>query len=234
MMNSRIRSTRIIGHAINQSEKPPSVWIQASTATIYSHRFDANNDEFAGIIGGNEPDVPAYWKFSIDIAQNWEKTLQDADTPHTRKIAIRSAMIMSPDKNGIFDSFLNLVRLRLGGNVAGGRQYISWVHEFDFVRAIEFLIATNELDGAVNIAAPNPVTQREFMKTLRDACGIRIGLPAARWMAKIGAFFLRTDTELLLKSRRVVSTRLQQSDFIFHFPTWPEAAAELVNRHRTA
>lgn len=233
MMNSRIHSTRVVGEAIRQSKQPPKVWLQASTATIYAHRFDADNDEASGIIGGSELNVPGYWKFSIDIAQAWEKTLDDADTPHTRKVAMRSAMVMSPDKNGIFDSLLRLVRWKLGGAVAGGQQYISWVHERDFVRAIEFLIEHQALSGAVNIAAPNPLNQKEFMKVLRDAWGVKIGLPATKWMAEIGAFFLRTDTELIFKSRRVVSGRLQKTGFTFEFQNWPQAAKELLNRWRS-
>ncbi len=233
MMNSRVDSARVVGQAISQSKNPPKVWLQASTATIYANRFDADNDETEGIIGGSEPSVPGYWKYSIDIAQAWEQTLQEANTPQTRKIAMRSAMIMSPDKNGIFDTLVRLVRRRLGGAVAGGKQYISWVHEHDFVRAVEFLIERVDLNGAVNIAAPNPLTQKEFMKILRNSCGVRIGLPATKWMAEIGAFFLRTDTELLFKSRRVVSGRLQRAGFSFELKNWHKAAEDLVNRWRS-
>ncbi|MGH9876671.1 MAG: TIGR01777 family oxidoreductase [Nitrososphaerales archaeon] len=232
MMNSRVDSTRVVGQAISQSKNPPRVWLQASTATIYAHRFDADNDEADGIIGGREPRVPGYWKYSIDIAQAWEQAMHEANTPHTRKIAMRSAMIMSPDENGIFDSLLRLVRWRLGGTVASGNQYISWVHEHDFVRAVEFLIAKDDISGAVNIAAPNPMAQKDFMKVLRNAWGVKIGLPATKLMAEIGAFFLRTDTELLFKSRRVISGKLQKAGFSFEFPKWPEAAKELVNRWR--
>jgi uncharacterized protein (TIGR01777 family) len=230
MMRSRVDSTRAVGEAIERAARPPRLWLQMSTATIYAHRFDAANDEATGVIGGSEPDAPAYWKFSIDIAQAWERALDEARAPSTRKVALRAAMVMSPDRGGIFDVLLRLVRFGLGGAVAGGKQYVSWIHEADFVRAIDFLIAREDLEGAINLAAPEPLPQRDFMAALRAASGTRIGLPAAKWMAEIGAFFLRTDTELLLKSRRVVPGRLTTAGFTFDFPTWPAAARDLVRR----
>lgn len=234
MLDSRVESTRVVGEAIASAAKPPAVWLQMSTATIYAHRFDAPNDEATGVIGGDEPDVPAYWKRSIDIALAWERALAEADTPHTRKVALRTSMVMSPDRDGVLDVLLGLVRLGLGGAIAGGRQYVSWIHEHDFVRACEFLIAHEELDGAVNVCAPEPVTQREHMAGLRAALGIGIGLPATKWMAELGALVLRTDTELLLKSRRVIPTRLREAGFVFEHPSWPEAARDLVARWHAA
>ena len=230
MMRSRVESTRVIGEAISRCERPPSVWLQMSTATIYAHRFDAPNDEATGIIGGDEPDAPDYWKWSIDIARAWEHTLDQADTADTRKVAMRAAMVMSPDRGGIFDTLYRLVRFRLGGAAASGEQYISWVHEADYVRALEFLIERDDIDGAVNIAAPHPLPQRDFMSEIRRAAGIRVGLPAAKWMLEAGAFVMRTDTELLLKSRRVIPGRLADAGFTFTFSSWPEAADDLVAR----
>lgn len=232
MMGSRVDSTRVVGEAISRAARPPRVWLQMSTATIYAHRFDAPNDDLTGVIGGDEPDAPKYWKFSIDIARAWEKTQAEANTPHTRKVALRSAMVMSPDAGGIFDVLLGMVRKGLGGPIAGGRQWISWLHERDFVRSVELLLERDDFSGAVNLAAPNPMPQREFMAALRAAWGIGLGLPATAWMAGIGAFFLRTDTELVLKSRRVVPVRLLELGFRFDFPEWPEAARELVGRFR--
>jgi uncharacterized protein (TIGR01777 family) len=234
MMTSRVESTRAVGLAIERATRPPRLWLQMSTATIYAHRFDAPNDERTGRIGGDEPDAPAYWKRSIEIARAWEQTLSEARTPRTRRVALRTAMVMSPDAGGIFDVLLGLARSGLGGAVGGGRQFVSWIHGADFVRAIEFLIARDDLDGAVNVAAPNPLPQREFMAALRAACGRRIGLPATRWMAEIGAFVLRTDTELLLKSRRVVPARLLDAGFGFEHPDWPAAARDLIARRRAA
>src|SRR5205823_9615005 len=127
MMDSRVNSARVVGEAIAAATQPPRVWLQMSTATVYAHRFDAPNDEVAGLIGGSEPGVPGYWAYSVEIAKNWERAQEEADTPRTRKVALRSAMVMSPDRGGVFDVLLRLARLGLGGPVAGGAQYVSWI-----------------------------------------------------------------------------------------------------------
>ncbi|GAB3481121.1 TIGR01777 family oxidoreductase [Amycolatopsis cihanbeyliensis] len=232
MMNSRVDSTRAVGAAIERAADPPRVWLQMSTATIYAHRFDAANDEATGIIGGTETDVPGYWAFSVDIARAWERAQQQADTPHTRKVALRTAMVMSPGRGGVFDMLLRMVRLGLGGSVAGGEQFVSWIHDRDLLRAVEFLLDRDDLHGPVNLAAPNPLPHREFMRALRAARGIPFGLPATAWMAEIGAFALRSDTELLLKSRRVAPGVLLDAGFAFDHPHWPDAAQDLVCRTR--
>ena len=229
ILNSRVESTRVIGEAIAQSPTPPRLWLQASTATIYRHTFDSPNDE-SGVIGGSEPDVPRSWDFSITVARAWEQALSDANTPRTRKVAMRSAMVMSPDKGGIFDTLATLARLGLGGRAGSGRQYVSWIHERDFIRAVQWLIDRSEVSGWVNIAAPNPLPYADFMRGLRQALGSRIGLPATEWMLSLGALFMGTETELVLKSRRVVPGRLLQEGFIFEFPTWAPAAADLVRQ----
>jgi uncharacterized protein (TIGR01777 family) len=229
---SRVASTRILGEAIARSARPPRLWVQSSTATIYADRYDAPNDEATGILGGSEPNVPDTWRFSIEVARSWEEAANQAVVPHTRKVLLRSAMIMSPDKDGVFDVLLGLVRWGLGGTSGHGRQYVSWIHDRDFIRAVYWLIDHGELEGPVNLASPNPVPNAEFMHVLRRAWGIGFGLPAARWMLEVGAFFLRTETELILKSRRVVPGRLLQSGFVFDFPTWPEAADDLCRRWR--
>lgn len=234
MMDSRVDSARAIGEAVGMARKPPRVWLQMSTATIYAHRFDAANDERAGLIGGTEKGVPAYWRISIDIAKAWEKAQSEAPTPATRKVALRTAMVMSPDHGGIFDMLLRLTRFGLGGPVGGGRQFVSWIHEFDFVRAVEFLIEREDFSGPVNLCAPLPLPQAEFMAALRKAWGMPIGLPAMKWMAEIGAFFLRTDTELLFKSRRVAPARLLEAGFQFRFSDWHSASVELVGRRRSS
>ncbi|WP_194924031.1 epimerase, partial [Catenulispora pinisilvae] len=231
MMDSRVRSARVVGQAISRAEQPPRLWLQASTATIYAHTFGPPHDE-RGVIGGGEAGVPAYWAYSVEIAKNWEREQAEADTPHTRKVALRSAMVMSPSHAGIFDYLSWLARLGLGGSVAGGRQYVSWIHDQDFVAALNFLIAHPELSGAVNLAAPGPLPQRSFMRALRQAWGMPIGLPATKQMAAIGAFALRSDTELLLKSRRVIPGRLPDAGFRFGYPAWHGAARDLVRRTR--
>lgn len=232
MMDSRVDSTRVVGEAIEKAARPPHTWLQMSTATIYSHRYAAANDEATGVIGGAEPDVPGYWEFSVRIAKNWEAAQTEADTPHTRKIALRSAMVMSPDRGGVFDVMLRMVRLRMGGAVADGRQYVSWIHDEDFVRAIEFLIAHDDIGGSVNLAAPGPLPHSDFMRTLRRAWGTRVGLPATAGVAKLGAVALRTEGELLLKSRRVVPGRLLDAGFAFDHAGWESAATDLVRRVR--
>lgn len=141
---------------------------------------------------------------------------------------------MSPDGGGVFDVLSRMTRLRLGGPVAGGRQYVSWIHDVDFVRAVNFLAEREDISGPVNLAAPEPLSQRAFMRVLRQAWGVPVGLPATRWMAELGAFALRSDTELLLKSRRVVPGRLHEAGFAFEFAQWPGAADDLVGRLRTA
>lgn len=232
MMDSRVFSTRVVGQAIARAARPPRVWLQMSTATIYAHRFDADNDESTGILGGDEPDAPAYWRYSVDIARAWERTLEEAVTPNTRRVALRTAMVMSAERGGVFSILSGLTRVGLGGTLGGGRQYVSWIHEDDFVRAIEFLIGRDDIDGTVNVAAPHPLPQRDFMAALRRSWGIGFGLPATRWMLEIAAFVHRTDTELLLKSRRVVPGRLVDAGFRFLHPGWPAAADELVRRWR--
>jgi uncharacterized protein (TIGR01777 family) len=231
MMRSRVDSARVVGQAISKAAKPPQVWLQMSTATIYAHRFDAPNDEETGDIGGCEPGVPGYWAYSVEIAKRWEAELNEADTPHTRKVALRAAMVMSPDEGGVFDYLSWLTRLGLGGPLAGGRQYVSWIHDEDFVRAVALLIR-EPIEGAVNLTAPQPLPQADFMRELRKAWRVPVGLPATAWMAEIGAFALRSDTELLLKSRRVVPGRLTEAGFTFHFPNWREAAQNLTERRR--
>ncbi|MBX9622298.1 MAG: TIGR01777 family oxidoreductase [Gemmataceae bacterium] len=234
ILESRISSTRAVGAAIARATRPPRVWLQASTATIYAHTFDRDNDEAAGVVGGSEPGAPDTWRFSIDVATAWERALAEADTPRTRKVALRSVMTMSPDRGGVFDVLLGLVRRGLGGPAGDGRQFVSWVHDQDFCRAVDWLIGRDDVSGPVNVCSPHPLPNAEFMRELRRAWGVRFGLPAARWMVGLGAWALRTESELVLKSRRVVPGRLLAGGFAFQFPTWPEAARDLCGRWRLA
>ena len=231
--DSRTQPTVLLGEAMSGLAHPPRLWMNASTATIYRHALDRPMDEQTGEIGGNERAAPSTWRFSIDVATSWEGAFFRAVTPETRKIALRSAMIMSPDRGGVFSELLRLVRFGLGGTAGSGQQFVSWVHGEDFVRSIEYLMAHEEFEGPVNIASPNPLPNREFMRILRRVWGAPIGLPAPRWLLELGALFLRTETELILKSRRVVPGRLLQAGFAFQFPSWPDAAEDLVNRWRS-
>ena len=143
-------------------------------------------------------------------------------------------MTMSPDRGGVFATLLGLVRLGLGGAAGDGRQYVSWIHEADFNHAVRWLIDRDELSGAVNLAAPEPLPNAEFMRDLRQAAGVPVGLPATRWMLELGAIPLQTETELILKSRRVIPGRLLDSGFVFDYPAWPAAATDLCRRWRAA
>jgi uncharacterized protein len=230
---SRIFTTALVGEAIARAARPPRLWMNASTATIYRHSPDRDMDEASGELGGSEPNAPATWRFSIEVAKEWERTFFAAEVPQTRKVALRSAIVMSPESCGAFDMLLRMVRMGFGGRAASGRQYVSWIHDVDFIRALEFLIAREDLDGIVNVASPCPIANREFMCNLRRAwCTSYIGIPSAEWMLEIGAIFLRTETELLLKSRRVVPRRLLDAGFEFHFPNWRGACQSLVARWR--
>jgi uncharacterized protein (TIGR01777 family) len=228
ILESRVRSTRVVGEAIARCARPPRVWLQASTATVYAHRYDAANDERTGRIGGSECDAPDTWRFSIDVARAWEDALHEARATGTRKVVMRSAIMMSPDGGGAFDMLLGLVRCGLGGAAGDGRQFVSWVHHEDFTRAVRWLIDRDDLDGAVNIAAPEALPNAEFMRVLRAAWGAPLGLPARGWILELGAAVMRTETELILKSRRVVPARLLESGFAFHYPRWSDAARNLV------
>ena len=229
---SRTGTTRLLGRALSQLVRPPRLWMNASTATIYRHALDRPMDESTGEVGGRERDVPGTWHFSIAVATNWEQSFFSAHTPNTRKVALRSAMTMSPDPGGVFDQLLRLVRFGLGGTAGSGQQFVSWIHDTDFLRSIDYLIAHEELNGPINLAAPNPLPNREFMHALRQAAGVSTGLPSTRFMLELGALFLRTETELILKSRRVIPGRLLQSGFHFQFPDWASAARDLVSRYR--
>jgi len=229
---SRIRSTLLLNRVMASLDRPPRLWVNASTATIYRHALDRAMDEANGELGGNEPGAPDTWNFSIEVAKGWEEAFFSTPTPHTRKIAIRSAMTFSPDRGGVFDVLLGLVRRGLGGRQGPGTQFVSWIHEADFVRAMELLIAREDLSGRINLASPHPLPNSDFMRGLRDAWGTSVSLPIPEWLIETGALVLRTESELILKSRRVVPGRLLAAGFQFLFPEWPAAARELVARWR--
>jgi len=233
-MDSRILSTRILGEALGSVARPPRVWLQSSTATIYAHRFDAPNDEATGLVGGLEPEAPATWRFSSDVARSWEQTALEAYLPNTRRVLLRTAFTMSPDPDGVFDVMLWLVRRGLGGTLGNGRQYVSWLHDRDFIDSVFWLIERTEIEGAVNLTAPEPLPNAQFMRVLRESWGTSFALPVTRvpWLLELGAIWLETETELVLKSRRVIPGRLLQSGYRFHFPDWRSAALDLCDRWR--
>jgi uncharacterized protein (TIGR01777 family) len=224
MMQSRVDSTRALGQAIAHCGNPPAAWLNASTATIYRQTFGPAWDE-SGEKGAARvaKDV-----FSLEVVTAWERALDEARTPRTRKVALRTAMVLGRGRNSVFPVLCRLTRLGLGGRMGSGRQFVSWIHEADFCRAIDWLLQHEEFSGPVNLAAPHPVTNGDMMRTLRELCGAPFGLPAAEWMLEVGAFFLRTETELVLKSRRVVPGRLLASGFSFQFPHLREAMSNLL------
>jgi uncharacterized protein len=228
IMDSRIQSTQVLGQAIARCKSPPPVWLNSSTATIYKHSLERDMNEATGEISATPEAKDA---FSIEVATAWEKVFNEARAPHTRKVALRTAMVLSPH-GSVFPVLRRLVRLGLGGRMGTGSQYVSWIHELDFCRAVDWILADNNLAGLVNLAAPNPLPNRDMMRILRKTMGVSIGLPATAWMMEIGAFLLRTETELIIKSRRVVPERLSASGFEFHFPEFNKAAEDLVRCKR--
>ena len=224
IMDSRVNSTRVLGEAIAQCAKPPRVWLNSSSATIYRHTFGPPWDE----TGTDFTPTPAVQdEFSLEVIHAWERALNAASTPHTRKVALRTTMVLGHGRNSVFPVLCRLARFGLGGRMGSGRQFVSWIHQEDFCRAIEFLLASEDLSGPVNLAAPNPLPNVEMMRAFRELVGASFGLPATDWMLEVGAFFLRTETELILKSRRVVPGRLTAGGFQFRFPQFREAIDDL-------
>jgi uncharacterized protein (TIGR01777 family) len=234
---SRIGTTRLLNRVIANLADPPPVWLNASTATIYRHATDRPMNEGSGELGGYERiskrrRAPATWDFSVSVAKEWEASFFGTPTPRTRKVALRSAITFSPTAGNAFEILLKLVRFSLGGKQGNGGQFVSWIHEADFARAVDFLIDHETLEGPVNLAAPHPLPNREFMESLRDAYGMPNGVPTPSFAIEIAAFFLRTESELVLKSRWVLPDRLTAAGFEFEYPSWPAAAEDLVRKWR--
>ena len=224
IMESRVNSTRVVGEAIARCPNPPRVWLNSSTATVYQHTFGEPHDE-----SSREMDSATDAKdaFSVQVAQAWERAVNETTTPRTRKVLLRTSMVLGRGRNSVFPVLRRLTRFGLGGRQGSGKQFVSWIHESDFCRAVAWVIGHDELAGPVNLCAPNPLPNAEMMQLFREAGNVTFGLPAPEWLLEIGAFFLRTETELMLKSRRVVSRRLAESGFKFQFPTFREALLDL-------
>ena len=219
---SRIGPTRALGEAIARCAKPPRVWLNASSATYYRHSYDRPNDE-NGEIGA---DPKAKDEFSVEVIRQWEDEFNRMATPSTRKVALRASIVFGRDGEA-FRAFRRLARLGLGGKMGDGRQMVSWIHESDFCAAIDWIIEHDDLAGPVNVASPDPLSNAAAMRAFRQAVGMPLGLPASHWMLEIGAFVLRTETELLIKSRYVVPGKLLASGFQFRFPKFQKALEDL-------
>jgi len=226
ILESRVFSTRVIGQAIAQCERPPDVWLNASTATVYKHTFGPPHDETSREM---DSATDAKDAFSVEVAQAWEGALNEAQTPRTRKVALRTSMVLGLGRNSVFPVLRRLTKFGLGGRQGSGKQFVSWIHQEDYCRAINW-IYQERMDGPVNVCAPNPLPNAEMMRIFREVCHRPIGLPATEWMLEIGAFFMRTETELIFKSRRVVPGRLLKSGFTFLFPSFRDAAIDLEKR----
>jgi len=244
LYDSRIGPTRLLQRVIADLTSPPRVWLNASAVSIYPHAYpapvhDPQMDESFPLAG--EPDrisrwrpMSNRWRFVSSLVRDWEDAFFTGDTPRTRRIALRSAMVLSPSPGSVFQVLSRLVRAGLGGRQGSGRQFVAWIHAADYERAVEFLIAREEISGPVNMAAPEPLPNSDFMAALREAWEMPNGLAAPSVAIELGAFFMRTESELVLKSRPIVPARLLHAGFEFQFPSWPEAAADLVRQWRSA
>ena len=219
IIHSRTETTHLLGNSLLACTNPPPLWINSSTATIYRHAEDRPMTEADGEIGTG---------FSVDVAKAWEESLFAFELPKTRKVALRIAIVLGKD-GGVMEPYLNLVNFGLGGAQGSGKQMFSWVHIEDVYRIILFLHENKQLHGVFNCSAPHPISNREFMTQIRQIMGRKIGLPSPKWMLEMGAVFLRTETELILKSRWVVPERLEKEGFHFTFSTIDKALREILN-----
>lgn len=206
---SRVKTTTILGECMFACEKPPEVWMNSSTATIYRHAEDRPMSEENGEIGSG---------FSVDVALHWEKTFFAYDLPKTRKVALRTAIVLGKE-GGVMTPYRNLVKFGLGGVQGTGKQKFSWIHIEDLLQIVLFLKEREDLSGVFNCSSPNPVSNHELMKSLRTEMNKSFGLPAPKWILEIGSAMIRTETELVLKSRWVIPERLEREGFTFTFNT---------------
>ena len=222
ILKSRIETTKALGEAIIKCNKPPELWINSSTATIYRHAEDRPMTESKGEIGKG---------FSVDVATNWEKSFFTFQLPNTRQVALRMAIVLGKD-GGVMKPFINLVNLGLGGIQGNGKQMFSWIHIEDLFNIILFFQSHKELRGVFNCSASNPIDNKTLMKTFREAMKVKIGLPSSVWLLEIGAVIIKTETELILKSRWVVPEKLLEAGYIFKYPTLETALKNILNNEQ--
>jgi len=218
ILNSRLDSTKIIGEAIQKCQNPPKVWLNSSSATIYEGSRDKMQDEETGTIGND---------FSMNVCKEWEQMFFSSELPQTRRVALRTSIVLGKG-GGAMQPLLNLAKVGLGGTQGDGGQFFSWLHIKDFVKIVNWLIEHEQIEGVVNCVAPNPVTNKELMQILRKSVGMPLGLPLANWMLKLGAMLIQTETELILKSRKVYPKRLVEEGYFFQYTLLEDAIAEIV------
>lgn len=218
ILRSRIATTIALGNAIIKCNRPPRIWINSSTATIYRHAMYRPMTENDGEIGSG---------FSVNVATKWEQAFFDFNLPHTRQIALRMAIVLGAG-GGVMKPFVNLVRFGLGGKQGSGKQMFSWIHLEDLFDIVLFLQSQENLSGVFNCSSPNPIDNATLMKALRKEMGVKVGLPSPEWMLKMGAVFIGTETELILKSRWVVPEKLVEAGYQFKFPVIDKALANIL------
>jgi len=216
--DTRIDATYILGEAIKTLENPPSVWMNAASATIYRHSEDKKMDEFTGEIGTG---------FSVDVCEKWEYTFFKNKNNNVRKIALRIAIVLGKN-GGALQPMIGLTKHGLGGKQGKGNQFFSWIHEEDLVRSIDFIYKNKNIHGVVNLAAPYPEKNKKVMQILREKLKIKFGFPSPKWLLEIGARIIKTETELILKSRNVIPGILLKDGFEFMYPTLEDGIASLV------
>jgi len=218
ILNSRVSTTQALGRALALCQEPPSTWLNASTGTIYRDARDRPQSEADGELGTG---------FSVDVAKAWEAALEAAETPGTRKIPLRIAIVLGRG-GGALQPFANLARLGLGGHMGNGDQKFSWIHVEDLYRSIRFLHARTDISGPVNVASPDVVSNRDLMHLVRRAFGVRFGLPTPAWLLRAGAVLIRTETELVLKSRWVQPQKLLDAGFVYSQPELGRALLQIA------
>jgi uncharacterized protein (TIGR01777 family) len=219
IFDSRTDPVTVIGDAIRQCSLPPKLWINASSATIYRYATDKPQDEYSKEFHND---------FSVQVCKLWEKIFFEQFTPHTRKVAMRMAITLGP--GGVLIPYFNLLKFGLGGKQGSGKQMYSWVHIEDTCRMTDWIAEHEIIEGVYNCSSPGPVTNKEFMKCLRNTTGHKIGLPAYEWMLKTGAALIGTETELILKSRWVLPTKIQETGFRFKYPVLKHALADIIDK----
>jgi uncharacterized protein (TIGR01777 family) len=219
ILSSRTETTKALGEAILKCRNPPELWINSSTATIYRHAEDRPMTENGGEIGKG---------FSVDVAKSWEKTFFSFNLIQTRQVALRMAIVLGKN-GGVVKPFLNLVRFGLGGKQGSGKQVFSWIHMEDLFHVILFIQKHKELGGIYNCSAPNPIDNRTLMRTFRELTGAKIALPSPEWLLKMGSILIKTEPELILKSRWVVPEKLLAAGYEFKYPRIDSALKNILN-----